>query len=91
MDIRLKGITKKIKKDINRPARLKKFQLKKGKNAKVLKLVEKTKYIIDSKGEKRELKRLKKIKKSSKKPSKKITNKKRKKKASKGKLKKKKK
>lgn len=60
MEIKLIGVTNKVKKDISKPKILNKFRVKKGSNTKVLKLVEKSKHTIDTKGEKRELKRTRK-------------------------------
>ena len=73
MNIKLVGVTNKVKKDIGKPTRLKKFTAKIGKNPKVLNLVEKKKYLIDTKGEKRELKRLKKSKPKKKAPTKRVS------------------
>lgn len=86
IEVELKQTTNRKKKDVKLDNRLKKFQKKKGKNAQILKLVEKSKFISDTPGEKRELKKLKGLKKRK---TKKKAKPRKKKKASKSKKKKK--
>lgn len=59
INVKLIGVTKKVKKDIVKPSVLKKFTQKKSVGTPVLRLVEKSKFALDKKSEKRELKKSK--------------------------------
>lgn len=63
IQVQVIDITDKKKKDVKQSKVLNKFNKKKSKNTPVLRLVEKTKNIADTRGEKRELKQSKRIKK----------------------------
>ena len=78
LDLKVVGVTDRKVKDIKKPNVLKKFRTKKSKGTPVLKLVEKSKFTIDTRGERRGLsiskalkqKKTKKVRKSTKKTKK---------------------